>query len=304
MAHNLTIRPYDPGETVWKTGGTRPAPRRMLRSMTPHPPTVHPLLDVDEVPALEPHLRTVGEVFRAFRTQDSGCVSYGVQLPDGTRCFVKEATTDAAHRSLDRAWAFHRSVRHPAIVPQLHRIALRNGRTATVMPWREGESLYTQADRSHPDSPRSRFRALPVPRILTALDRLLDAHLAVEAAGQVAVDLYDGSFLYDFQAAELHLIDLDEYRPGPFALTTDRLPGSRRFMAPEEWRRGAVIDLRTTVYVLGRAARLLLDAGDDERAFRGARAQAAVIERATRPDPGERFQSVGELATEWRAAAA
>ncbi|MFF0157502.1 serine/threonine protein kinase [Streptomyces sp. NPDC005263] len=272
--------------------------------MTEHPPTSPPLLDIDEVPELEPHLHGVGEVFLAFRTQDSGCVSYGVQLPDGTRCFVKEATTDAAHRSLDRAWAFHRSVRHPAIVPQLHRIALRNGRTATVMPWREGESLYTPSGRSHPDSPRSRFRALPVPRILAALDRVLDAHLAVEAAGQVAVDLYDGAFLYDFRAAELHLIDLDEYRPGPFVLTADRLPGSRRFMAPEQWRRGAVIDLRTTVYVLGRAARILLDAGDDERAFRGTAAQAAVVERATRPDPDERFQSVGELVTAWRAVAA
>ncbi|MEU0072501.1 serine/threonine protein kinase [Streptomyces sp. NPDC006332] len=273
--------------------------------MTAHPPTSHPLLDIDEVPELEPHLRDVGEVFRAFRTQDSGCVSYGVQLPDGTRCFVKEATTDAAHRSLDRAWTFHRSVRHPAIVPQLHRITLRNGRTATVMPWREGESLYTPSGsgRSRPDSPRSRFRALPIPRVLAALDRVLDAHLAVEAAGQVAVDLYDGSFLYDFQAAELHLIDLDEYRPGPFVLTADRLPGSSRFMAPEESRRGAVIDPRTTVYVLGRAARILLDADDDEGAFRGAAAQAAVVERATRPDPGERFQSVRELVTAWRAAA-
>ncbi|MFF4258508.1 serine/threonine protein kinase [Streptomyces sp. NPDC001663] len=258
--------------------------------------TPHPLLDADEVPAVEPYLRSVGEVFRTFREQDSGNVSYGVQLHGGDRWFVKEAVTDRAQESLDRAWAFHRAVRHPAIVPQLHRIAVRTGgRTAAVMPWRQGELLYGPAV-------RARFRALPVPRILRALDRILDAHLAVESAGRVAVDLYDGAFLYDFDADALHLIDLDEYRPGPFVLTTDRLPGSRRFMAPEEWHRGAVIDTRTTVYVLCRAARLLLDAGNEERAWRGTAAQLAVVERGTRADPGERFAGVRELTEEWRAA--
>lgn len=263
----------------------------MLAPMTPHP-----LLDVHEVPAVEPYLRTVGEVFRAFRDQDSGCVSYGVLLPDGDRWFVKEAVTDRAQRSLDRGWAFHRAVRHPVIVPQLRRIAVRGGtRTAAVMPWYKGEPLYGAPA-------RARFRALPVPRVLHALDRILDAHLAVEAAGHVAVDLYDGAFLHDFDADELHLIDLDEYRPGPFVLTEDRLPGSRRFMAPEEWRRGSVIDIRTTVHALARTVRLLLDAGDDERAWRGTAAQLAVVERGMRADPGERFAGVRELVTAWRAA--
>ncbi|MEU0943849.1 serine/threonine protein kinase [Streptomyces canus] len=258
--------------------------------------TAHPLLDVDEIPETEPYLRSVGEVFRSFREQDSGCLSHGVRLPDGSRWFVKEATTDRAQRSLDRAWAFHRAVRHPAIVPQLHRIAVGDRRTAVVMPWHDGEILYDP-------TARARFRALPLARVHHALDRVLDAHLAVEAAGQVAVDLYDGAFLYDFDAHELRLIDLDDYRPGPFVLTEDRLPGSTRFMAPEEWRRGAVIDTRTTVHVLGRTARLLLDAGPGEDAFRGTAAQLAVVERATRPVPGERFGGVRELTEAWRAAA-
>ena len=104
--------------------------------------TAHPLLDVDEIPGTEPYLRTVGQVFRSFCEQDSGCLSHGVRLPDGTRWFVKEATTDGAQRSLDRAWSFHRTVRHPAIVPQLHRITVGDRRTAVVMPWHDGEILY------------------------------------------------------------------------------------------------------------------------------------------------------------------
>ncbi|MFJ7180161.1 serine/threonine protein kinase [Streptomyces massasporeus] len=267
--------------------------------------TDHPLLDVTYVARTELYLRAVGEVFRVVRDQDSGCVSYGVRLANGERWFVKEATTAAARHTLDRAWAFHRAVRHPVIVPQLHRLTVRSGGPAVVMPWHSGEVLYPstlhrRGGRAHPDHPLARFRAQPVPPILRAIERLLDAHLAVEAAGFVAVDLYDGAFLYDFDVGELRLIDLDEYRPGPFTLEADRLPGSRRFMAPEEWRRGCRIDTRTTVHALGRALRLLLDAGDGERAWRGTAEQLAVVRRATRADPGERFTGVGELVSAWR----
>ncbi|QNP72530.1 serine/threonine protein kinase [Streptomyces roseirectus] len=253
----------------------------------------HPLLDVDEIPVpLESYLRGIGEVFRRFGApqQDSGCVSYGVRLPSGERWFVKAPETPDAARTSARAWRFHQEVRHPAIVPQLHRLG-----PAVVMPWRDGGLLY---DPRH----RARFRRLAVPEVQRALDRLLDAHLAVEAAGWQPVDLYDGALLYDFDRAALHLIDLDEYRPSPFRLDTARLPGSRRFMAPEEWHRGARIDARTTVYVLGRAVRLLLDAGNEEREWRGTERQLAVVQQATRPDPVERYADVRELAGEWRSA--
>ncbi|MFJ4831594.1 serine/threonine protein kinase [Streptomyces sp. NPDC088747] len=267
---------------------------------------LHPLLGVDEVPAVEPYLGRVGEVFKVFRGADSGAVAYGVRLLDGARWFVKEAATEGARRSLERGWAFHRAVRHPAIVPQVHRIAVRRS-WAVVMPWRDGEVLYHPTpggpqDRNGPDSPMARFRALPTARVLRAFDRILAGHLAAEAVGQVAVDFYDGALLYDFTGDLVHLVDLDEYRPGPFLVDGDRLPGSRRFMAPEEFVHGAVIDTRTTVFTLGRAARLLLDAGDEERAWRGTSRQLAVIERATRPDPGDRFDHVHHFAAAWRAA--
>ncbi|MFF3610343.1 serine/threonine protein kinase [Streptomyces sp. NPDC002580] len=267
---------------------------------------LHPLLGVDEVPAVETYLARVGEVFRVFGEQDSGCVSYGVRLLDGARWFVKEAVNERGRRSLDRGWAFHRTVRHTAIVPQVHRIAVPGG-GAVVMPWRAGEVLYHATgggprDRTGPGSPMARFRSLPVAEVLGAFDRILDAHLTVEAAGHVAVDFYDGSLLHDFTAGTVHLIDLDEYRPGPFVLDGERLPGSRRFMAPEEFVRGAVIDTRTTVFTLGRAARLLLDAGDEERAWRGTARQLAVVERATFPAPDDRFADVHRFAAAWRAA--
>ncbi|MED7948599.1 serine/threonine protein kinase [Streptomyces sp. BE303] len=267
------------------------------------------MLDAPPVPDLLSHLRSVGTVFASFTAQDSGCVAYGVVEPGGARWFVKAAVTERAVASMERAAALHAAVRHEAIVPQLHRFTAA-GLPAVVMPWRDGEVLYHPttdggrgtAARTDPASPTARFRSLPVPLVAEALDTVLDAHLAVARAGFVACDFYDGCLLYDFARHRLHLCDLDEYRPGPFTVDVDRLPGSKRFMAPEEFRRGAVIDARTTVFTLGRALRLLLDAGDEERDWRGGPARLAVLERATAADPTERWPGVEEFAAAWRAA--
>lgn len=265
----------------------------------------HPLLDAGPVDALEPFLQEVGTVFRVFREQDSGCVSYGVAV-GGKRWFVKGATTSEAVASLRRPEHVHALVRHPAIVPLERSIVVRGG-LALVYPWVEGEVLYhptasRKGGRAVPSSPMARFRNLPVPEVLTALERILDAHVTVERTGLVAVDLYDGCMLYDFGNRRMFLCDLDEYRPGPFVLLIDRLPGSRRYKAPEEFARGATIDVRTTVYVLGRALRLLLDAGDEEREWRGSASQLTVVGRATAGDPAHRFPSVEALVQAWRAA--
>ena len=139
-----------------------------------------------------------------------------------------------------------------------------------------------------------RFRQLPGEEIHRALDAVLDAHVAIAAAGWISVDLYDGCLLYDFDGRRLHLIDLDEYWPGAFVLDADRLPGSRRYMAPEEWARGATIDERTTVHHLGRTLQQLLT--DDRATCR----ERAVAARATDPDPDGRHPTVAALVADWR----
>ena len=42
------------------------------------------------------------------------------------------------------------------------------------------------------------------------LDAVFDLHRRIAAAGFVAVDLYDGCFIYDFDRHEMRVIDLDE----------------------------------------------------------------------------------------------
>ena len=106
--------------------------------------------------------------------------------------------------------------------------------------------------------------------------------------GFVASDFYDGCIIYDFQTSRTYLCDLDEYREGPFVLDMDRAYGATRFMAPEEFQRGAVIDQVTNVFNLGRAATVLLGDGTESMdAWKGTELMRKVVERATLPT--ERF---------------
>jgi serine/threonine protein kinase len=270
----------------------------------------HPLLEVGRVAgSLEAYLRSAGDVFVCIRGHDSGNTSYGVAA-GGRRWFVKHGEDPEAVRLLESAIRFHGAVRHRAIAPLSGVIRTDRG-LALVHEWRDGESLNDPLapggrHREHADSALSRFRRLPVPEIVAAVDVIVDAHLEVARRGFVAVDFYDGALLYDFARHTVHLCDLDAYQPGPYVLDRDRQYGSTRFMAPEEFERGATIGERTTVFTLGRTAFVLLSAGSrgetDPHLWRAGPDLYRVALRATAPDPASRFGSVAELAAAWRGA--
>ena len=268
---------------------------------------MHPLLDADRIdrPLVE-HLASCGDVFATITGHDSRNTSYGLAIA-GERWFVKHAPAGDADAiaELESAIRFHAAVRHAAIVPLAAVIRAPDG-LAIVHPWRDGEVLNDPLAPGAlpPADPRSafaRFRALPLAEVLAAIDAIVAAHVAVAAAGFVAVDFYDGAVLYDFDARALHLIDLDGYRP-PYTLDRERQAGSSRFMAPEEWRRGATIDERTTVYTLGRAAFVFLggERGDpDPERWRADAPRHAVARRATAALPSDRFATVADLHRAW-----
>ncbi len=232
-----------------------------------------------------------------FGDQDSGCVSYGVETGQG-RWFVKRAMTPAARESLARACALHSRVQHDAIVRPDTVLDGPEGLTL-VYQWRDGAVLNHATVHGSDRSALDRFQTLRVAEVEEAIDAILAAHLAIADAGYVAVDLYDGCFLYDFAAHRMQLIDLDEYRPGPFVLELDRLPGSLSYMAPEEFLRGSVIDERTNVYTLGRVMHHLLSSASG---WRGSVSQQRVVDRATQDDPRDRHSDVNAFVTAWRQA--
>jgi len=250
-------------------------------------------------------LDSLGQVFAAFENQDSGCRSYGVADRD-KRWFVKLAPDAATAAMLRSAARLHTAVAHPVILAPVAFTDLGE-RAGIVYPWVTGSVLYHptnshRPDRSDPSGPMHAFRAQPVSTIARVIDEIFDAHVAVAAAGFVAVDFYDGCMLYDPATATIRLIDLDHYRPGPYTVGTQPVPGSTRYLAPEERTPGATVDERTTVYTLARAGFILLDRGDTESAFRGTPAQHQVLARATSADPADRYASVAQFVAAWRAA--
>lgn len=251
----------------------------------------HPLLNATAIDVLPEHyLQNSGQIFAVFNTQDSGNISYGVQVAD-TRYFVKTAGDPANPKPylshpqrvtlLRNAVQLAQSTDHPALC-RLYQVIESPHGPLLVYEWIDGELIGTpSARRADPDSPYQRFRALPVAELLQALDVIYDLHAYLAGKGWVASDFYDGCLLYDFSQQTLRIMDLDTYHQGPFTNTMGRMFGSSRFMAPEEFQLGARIDQRTTVFTMGRTAALFLSDGTLERApFRGSNALYAVIHQA------------------------
>lgn len=235
------------------------------------------------------------DAFKVFDQQDSGNTGYGLAA-DGRRHFVKVADTALARRSLLNAIRFHDAIAHDTIVRP---IAVDPERPALVYPWVNGDVLNHATLAGSDRSALARFRALPVREVEAALTNVLEAHRHITAQGFVSVDFYDGAMLYDFEHRRMHLIDLDDYRPGPFRVEGDRLPGSSSYMAPEEWQQGEIIDERTTVFVLGRTIEHLLESEDGR--WRGNATQLELVSHATSPNRGQRYRSVGQLSAAWAA---
>lgn len=278
----------------------------------------HPLLDVERIEqAPDTYLNAVGCIFAVFgeRTQDSGNISYGVRI-GCERYFVKTAgRTDAPLPSpgslrhservslLRNATLLRRSCGHHSM-PILHRVIESPDGPLLVYQWVDGELVRaTGAARNDPQSAFQRFRRLPAPEIVRALDVVYELHHELARSRWIAVDFYDGCTIYDFERRQLHLVDLDHYRDTPFTNEMGRMFGSSRFMAPEEFELGATIDERTTVFTMGRTAAVLLSDGTLERLpFLGSDAQYEVILRACRDDRDQRFASMAAFYAAWQEA--
>ena len=272
----------------------------------------HRLLDVEHIEQTpDVYLNAVGNVFAVFgeRTQDSGNISYGVQAAQGCY-FVKTAghpddpnpfLSHSERVSLLRnAIRLRRSCEHRTL-PCLYQVIESPNGPLLVYQWADGELIRVDAGmRNDPRSTFQRFRRLPSHEIIRALDLVYELHHQLAQLGWIAGDFYDGCMIYDFDHQELHIVDLDNYCEAPFINEMGRMFGSSRFMAPEEFERGARIDERTTVFTMGRTAAVLLSDGTlEHRPFRGSDALYEVMCCACYEDPGKRYDSMAAFYTAW-----
>lgn len=279
------------------------------------------LLDLGTIAAedIGDYVRRHATVIEQFDhlTQDSGNVSWLVEVED-QRLFVKTAGSqgtpdhggpvpyfDHAGRVnlLRNAVELAQSCSHSALPRLLNVIESPSG-PALVYEAATGDLVCVPPEsRDDPDSAYQRLAHLPAEQLLGVFDVLIDLHVALAAAGWIAVDLYDGCMIVDFASGSLSVIDLDTYRRGPSVNDMGHMFGSSRFMAPEEFELGAVIDERTTTFTLGRLVwhfgTRLTEAAED---FCGPARVAHVVRQAREESPSERYGTVGAFGRAWMSA--
>lgn len=274
--------------------------------MTTRSPIMHNLDGVDFHLAESTDLSFIqqyGRVFRVFDDNDSGNISFGVD--DGSRKrFIKLAgastvsamlTTEEAIANLRRTELIHRDLSHPHIVQ--FQESFEHGRYfGLVFSWSDGELLrriYTESF--------TRFRRLPIDERLAAFDVVIDAMQHIHESGYVAVDIYDASFIYDFERKQITICDIDAFERKPMVNTMGRMYGSARFMSPEEFELGAAIDEITNVYTLG--AVVFLFFGDERdrtlETWDAGDIRFDAAQRATSDRREERFASIPDFKESW-----
>ncbi|PHB19209.1 serine/threonine protein kinase [Bacillus pseudomycoides] len=256
----------------------------------------------------------LGKVFAVFDQQDSGNICFGIEK-NGKRSFVKfagaktmEYTGDPTEAivNLKQAMLLYEELKHNHLVELINHFEVQNGYVA-IFNWFNGECLHSHwsfpppVKYSNPDSPFYRYKQLSIEKRLISLDHIFSFHVHVEEKNYVAIDFYDGSILYDFETNTIKICDIDLYKRKPYINTMGRLWGSSRFMSPEEFELGAVIDGKTNVFNMGAIAFALVG-GELDRSFtkwEAGKELYDVAARAVEKSRSQRYASVEEFYLAW-----
>lgn len=244
-----------------------------------------------------------GRPFCVFDGQTSGNISFGMQSKQYGKLLVKFAGAETinsryapekAAQALKNAAPLYAALRHPALISLAGQGEVAGG-YALIFRWAEGENLY---------DPKVKQRLRHQPQIvkLQMLDRVFDFHLHCAQRGYAAVDFYDGSLLCNFATGSIAICDIDLYRPMPAVNDIGRMPGSARFLSPEEYELGAPLDSITMQYTMGALAFDFLSC-DGSRYADQWTADPLLYEiaaRATHADRAQRYPGMGAFLTAWR----
>ena len=247
-----------------------------------------------------------GKVFKVFDEQDSGNICFGV-TDDENKYFVKFAgsptersriSTEEAIERIKSTVPIYRDLAHPVLTKLINAEEIGGG-FAMVFEWTDAECMGKQYPLS-----REKFMKMPLDTRLRVFDEILEFHAYVAKQGYIAIDFYDGCIMYDFNIDRTILCDIELYARAPYNNPIGRMWGSSRFMSPEEFELGAVIDEITNVYTMGATAFALFG---DERDRNIEKWQLSKIlfdiaKKAVSDDRSQRQQSIRQFIEEWRSA--
>jgi len=247
-------------------------------------------------------IKAYGEPFKIYDDQDSGNLCFGVESA-GKRLFLKLAgapTTrglvsgqEAIERLMATVSVYH-YLQHPLLTPVVETKTVPGG-YLMVQDWFDGVCMVRQYGN------QSRFLQLPIRDKLEIYARVLEFHQHVHEKGYIAIDFYDGCVLYNFDTKQVMLCDVEFYQKKPVRNTMGRMWGSSRYMSPEEFILGAVIDERSNIFCMGALAFELMGGGAGylPKNWEASQARYTVALKAVNPDRAERYPSVAALMEAW-----
>lgn len=210
-------------------------------------------------------LKKYGKAFWCVDETGSGCVCIGMEDGEkkyfckiaGVNTIEGEVTPEQSVSLLKSAVPLYRELKHPNLIRIVEEYLYRQF-YIVIFQWADGECLFDHwnFERYKKDttlkSPKEKFRDLPAAKKIAAADVLFSFLQNVNRKGYVAVDFYDGSIMYDFKADKVTICDIDLFKKAPVVndMGTDWY-GTKRLKAPEEYRKGSVIDEQTNIFTLG-----------------------------------------------------
>lgn len=250
-------------------------------------------------------IKRYGRVFKVYDDQDSGNICFGVQNGEN-RYFVKFAgaptvqyagTPGNAIARLKASVPVYRDLAHPNLVKLIKAVKAGSG-FAVIFEWTDGECM----GRQYPQS-RQKFLQMSANTKLDVFDAILSFHAHIIDKGYVAIDFYDGSIMYDFSVKKTLICDIDFYSKALYINNMGRMWGSSRFMSPEEFKLGAVIDEITNVYLMGATA-FALFAGYERTPEKWQLSEELynVALKAVSNERSQRQQSILHFIEEWNKA--
>jgi serine/threonine protein kinase, bacterial len=262
-------------------------------------------------------LNRYGKVFCVFDQQDSGNICFGVEN-ENKKLFIKyagaptinyEGKYEDAILRMKNAIQVYKDIEHPNLIKLIEHFEQGKGYTS-IFEWANGECLHAHwnfdkyPQYTHPESPNFRFNQLRLELKLDCIDKIFSLHKLVTQKGYAAIDFYDGSIMYDFETNKTTICDIDFYAKSPIINTTGRIWGSSKFMSPEEFERGAIIDEITTIFTMGALAFEILG-NNQNRSIEHWKAPKKLFEiakRATNKDRDLRYKSINDFYTAWNTA--
>jgi len=251
-------------------------------------------------------LSKYGKVFKVFDDQDSGNICFGVVNGD-KKVFIKFAgaptarsivSTEDAIGRIKSTIPIYRDLTHPNLTKLIATDEIGGG-FALVFEWTDGVCM----GRMYPQS-RQKFMQMPLETRMQVFDDVLTFHTHVTQKGYVAIDFHDGCIMYDFNINQTVICDIEFYAKAPYINQIGRMWGSSRFMSPEEYERGAVIDEITNVYTMGATAFAFF--GDERNRsleqWTLSKGLYDVAKRAISDECCQRQQSIGQFIADWNAA--